>query len=78
VLCTEADADQARWNSAKVGTAFEKLEGTTRGERFRTAENVPDHIILDNDLKLLRRPGRKHSPFLDCAKLRLAGASPQE
>ena len=78
MLCTEADADQARGNSAKVGTTIEKLEGTTRSERFRTAENALDHIILNNDLKPLRRPGWKHSSFLDCAKLTLAGASPQE
>jgi hypothetical protein len=33
---------------------------------------------LDNDLKPLRCPGWKHSPPLDCAKLTLARASPQE
>jgi len=51
VLCTEADADQAPGNSTKVGTAFEKLKGATQSERFRTAENALDHIILDNDGK---------------------------
>jgi len=78
VFGTEADADQARGNSAKKGPSREKLEGPAQSEGFRTTENAADHTVLNNDLKPLGRPCWKRSPFLDGAKITLAGRSLQE
>ena len=65
VFGAEAEADEAGGDAAEEGPAVEETEGPSGSERFGTAEDAGDDVVLDDELKTLGGVRGKCSAPLD-------------
>jgi hypothetical protein len=75
MLGTKLEADQTGTDAAEEWALAQKLNSQRRRELPGAFEYATDHSVLDKQLELLRRTGRKLPTALDCVQVALTRGS---